>query len=191
MTYKAELGTVKTVFGRKYMYTDPQFIQGLPIWRDVNIALPPDDVKKIGAVLPITATLNENQTSTNLNFNIEGLPEITGAKGTATLLQSAVNAWAAGDGDAAPELIIINTVLPVRKYQTDSVNVLYFDISSLDYMPLVSQEYKNGRKVKVKTNSYNRSRSAGPSLTATAPMVEDTLGSSATVSFDISDLNYA
>ena len=190
MSYTTDIGTVKTIFNRKYMITEPQFIQDLPLWRDVNIALPPDDVKKIGAVLPITSTESQDGTSTNLNFNIEGLPEITGAKGTATLLQSAANFWASGDGAAAPELIDIQTKLPVSKYQTESVTVLYFDISALDYMPLTSQLYKR-RKVKVKTNSYNSSRSAGPSLTATAPMVEDTHGSSATVSFDISDLNYA
>ena len=84
------------------------------------------------------------------------------------------------------------TVAPVRKVVVDGTDVLYFDIGSLDYMPNdVVNFAERSRRMNTRTRPYNRSRSAGPSLTATEPMVQDTNGSSATVSFDISDLNYA
>tara|TARA_Y100000817_G_scaffold311801_1_gene304541 strand:- start:383 stop:955 length:573 start_codon:yes stop_codon:yes gene_type:complete len=188
----ADIGTIRSIFNRKYIYTDPQFVQNLGLWRDINVALPPDEIKKITALLPITATESIDGASTNLDFNIMNLPEMGEPAPKKTLLETARNFGRFSLGTRTPELTTLFTVAPVQKLVVDSVDVLYFDISTLDYMPdeVVSFAEKS-RRMNTRTRPYNRNRSAGPSLTATEPMVQDTNGSSATVSFDISDLNYA
>ena len=185
------IGTTKELFNRQLIYTDPQYIQGLGLWRYINVATVAEEVKKFGAILPIVSTESQANYSINLSFDIGGLPEITGARNSTTLTQRAqklANNPAIGL-PKAPEISDVKTILPINKTNQGDTIVFFFDIASLGYMD-VSLRKPGYRSIRVKTNSYNSSRSTGPSLTATAPMVEDTEGSSATVSFDISDLNY-
>jgi len=186
------IGTIKELFNRQFIYTDPQYIQGLGLWREVNLPPAPEDIQKIGAILPIVATESQSKYSVNLTFDINGLPEITGARNSTTLTQTArklVNNRPIGL-PTAPEISDVKAILPIKKVTQGATLAFIFDITSLGYMD-ISLRMPGYRRMRTKTNSYNSSRSTGPSLTATAPMVEDTEGSSATVSFDISDLNYA
>ena len=185
------IGTIKSIFGRQFVYTDPQYIQGLGLWRDTNVPPPATDFSRIDALLPIRAEEILSNTSVNLNFDINDLPEITSARGTTTLLGAAARVRSYNSSPAAPQVSTINAIAPVRSVTTKNTAVLYFDISTLSYLDLNETKAQYNRRIRAKANSYNRGRSGGPSLTATAPMVEDTVGSSATVSFDISDLNYA
>ena len=185
------IGTVKAIFGRQFVYTDPQYIQGLGLWRDTNVPPPATDFSTVDALLPITATELSNGVTVNLNFNINNLPEITSARNTTTFLGAAAKVRSYNSSPAAPTISVINTIAPVRSVSTQDTAVLYFDISVLSYLNLEETRAQYTRRIRAKANSYNSNRSGGPSLTATAPMVEDTEGSSATVSFDISDLNYA
>ena len=186
------IGTVKGIFGRQFIYTDPQYIQGLGLWRDINVAPAATDFSNIDAILPIRVTqLPPDGSVINLNFDINSLPEITSARGTTTFLGAAAKIKSYNTSPAAPTISVINTIAPVRSVATKDTAVLYFDITALSYLNLEETRAQYIRRIRAKANSYNSNRSGGPSLTATAPMVEDTEGSSATVSFDISDLNYA
>ena len=185
------IGTVKAIFGRQFVYTDPQYIQGLGLWRDINVAPPASDFSTIDALLPIRASEVINNTTINLSFDINNLPEITSARNTTTFLGAAAKVRSYNSSPAAPTISVINTIAPVRSVSTKDTAVLYFDITALSYLNLEETKAQYTRRIRAKANSYNSSRSGGPSLTATAPMVQDTEGSSATVSFDISDLNYA
>ena len=187
----AALGTTKAIFGRQFIYTDPQYIQGLGLWRDINVAPPATDFSNIDALLPIRAPELPDGTTVNLSFDIIALPEIVSARGTTAFLGAAAKVKSYNSSPFAPEISTINTVAPVRSVATKDTAVLYFDISVLSYLDLAETKAQYNRRIRAKANSYNSNRSGGPSLTATAPMVEDTQGSSATVSFDISDLNYA
>ena len=194
MTYATTtepLGTTKTLFGREYVYIDPQLINGIGLWRDTNLPPAPIDITVIGAIAPIISTQYNQGREVNLSFDIEILEDVVTSSNkaliTADKLINDKNVFM----PRAPQITSLKTIKPVFKIEQGTQTVLFFDISALDYFDLTSVHSKlYQRRMRTKTNSYNSSRSAGPSLTATAPMVEDTEGSSATVSFDITDLNY-
>ena len=185
------VGTLKNQFHRTYIYADPQLIQGLDIWRDVNVPPKSTDFQQIGGVLPIVATETNGNTDVRLSFNILNLPEISSVLPPNTANKNEANFLLHSEDQQlpqAPTVTEIKTTAPIQKVFTNNVAILYFDIGTLGDMTVNPVEIRELKKIKVKTNSYNSSKSAGPSVSATAPMEADTIGSSVTVSFDINDL---
>ena len=67
---KYVLGTNKYVFDSTFWGIDPQYIQGLNLWRQYPGIPEPRNVTSFGAILPIVATQNEAAQSVNISFSI-------------------------------------------------------------------------------------------------------------------------
>ena len=67
------IGTTQQAFGSTYIYVDPQYINGLGMWRIYPGIPEAKDVTGLGAVLPIVST-DLGPESVKVSFNIAGLP---------------------------------------------------------------------------------------------------------------------
>ena len=81
------IGTTKQLFDSTYIYIDPQYINGLGMWRVYPGVPEAEDITGLGAILPIVSTAL-SPTSVKVSFNIEALPDIRTST-TTTTLQSA------------------------------------------------------------------------------------------------------
>ncbi len=184
------IGTVVTKFSNTFILTDPQYIQGLELWRQVLTPPKAGDIHGIAGVLPIIARNAVTTETVNVSFDINGLDPITNTSGTLTPRNQAFAQLQNGIGTAPSALGInkVNTILPINSVQQSGLNVLYFDIQSLPQQTISRKEDEALRKSKVAVKPYNVNSSV--QITSDLPMVDDLQGDIATFSFDISDLNY-
>ena len=184
------IGTVVTKFSNTFILTDPQYIQGLELWRQV--VLPPEagDIHGIAGVLPIVTRNSVTTEAVNISFDIGSLGSVFANTGVYTPRNKAFAQLQNGIGTApsAPGISTVNTILPINSVQQSGLDVLYFDIESLEQMTISLAEDKALRKSKVAVKPYNVNSSV--QITSDLPMVDEVNGDVATFSFDITDLNY-
>ena len=184
------LGTVVTKFSNTFIRTDPDYVKGLGLWRQVVLPPVPDDIYGIAAVLPIVATNLTSTQTVNVSFNINGLDAIGTSVGTYNDKTKAIALSSAGPSTlpSAPQIKQVNTILPVESIKIDGADVLYFDIGALEAHTLHRKADEALRKSRVAIKPYNVNSSV--QITSDPPMVDEVNGDVATFSFDISDLNY-
>lgn len=187
---KYVLGTNKYVFDSTFWGIDPQYIQGINLWRQYPGIPEPRNVTSFGAILPIVATQNVAAQSVNISFSIIDLPETSTYTGKALasklVTQPGLTAF-------APAGMTIKTVPPVQQIRSNEAVVLYFSINSLPRVEIGKQGNMyssygtlNPRKNRISVKSYNVSN--GVNIISEPPMVDEIAGSTATFSFDITEL---
>ena len=187
------LGTTKQLFGNTFIYIDPQYVNGLGMWR-VYPGIPEGkDVTGLGAILPIVST-DTGPKSIKISFNISGLPSIAAALGNKSAEAKAHTLLQQPDVSLpgmAPASQTINAIIPVKHVRAATKAVLYFDITSLERAPIkvgtgVGDVDTSRDKYRVTVKDYNNSN--GVNIDSEAPMVDEVIGSTATFSFDITTL---
>jgi len=183
------LGTIATVFNNTFIYTDPQYVNGLQLWRQLPAVPESTDVTGLGGILPVVVQQETAQKTVNVSFNIVGLPLVTSKSQQAqaySLLQQPYNSLPG----FAPKAQSIRTLAPVRHVTKSDAAVLYFDIKSVPRAEIGSEgnmySSYGSRKNKISVKPYNGSN--GVNITSEAPMVDEVLGDTATFSFDITKL---
>ena len=128
------LGTTQQVFGSTYIYVDPQYINGLGMWRIYPGIPEAADITGLGAILPIVST-DLGPESVKVSFNIAGLPAggIEAKPKAFNLLQQSTFSLPG----MAPAGQTINTILPVNHVRAADKAVLYFDIAGLEKAEIV------------------------------------------------------
>ena len=184
------IGTTKRLFDSTYIYIDPQYINGLGMWRVYPGVPEPEDITGLGAILPIVSTAL-TPTSVKVSFDIEDLTDVrTVATNSAVinagiLIQQPANSLPALEGKRKVE-----TIKPVRHIEAGHKSILFFDINSLDRAEVkghgVGFVDTSREKYKVTLKGYNSSN--GVNIDSEAPMVDEVIGSTATFSFDITTL---
>ncbi len=184
------IGTTKQLFDSTYIYIDPQYIDGLGMWRVYPGIPDPEEITGLGAILPIVSTAL-SPTSVKVSFDIEDLTDVrTSATqsiltNAGTLLQQPANSLPTLQGKQT-----VKTIKPVRHIDAAHKSILFFDINSLDKAEIVGYGagYVDTRpeKYKVTVKRYNNSN--GVNIDSEAPMVDEVIGSTATFSFDITTL---
>ena len=182
------LGTIQTRFNNTFINTDPDYVVGLNLWRQVMAIPESADVTGLGGVLPIVVNQLVANKSVNVFFNIVGLPSSTATKTQQSQAYSFLNQ--PGLPVFAPSSQIIKSVAPVQHVRSDTKAVLYFDIKSVPRAEIGSEgnmysDY-GSKKNKISVKPYNGSN--GVNITSEAPMVDEVLGDTATFSFDITKL---
>ena len=183
------LGTTKTQFGVTWSYVDPQYIQGLGLWR-VYPGIPErPDFTELGAVLPIVST-QLTEASIKVSFDIENLPNISATDNTSAFSTAIGVMLNPTLPQMAPARQTIVTIDPVRHIIAKNKAVLYFNIAGLEQAEIVGHGVRyvdtSENKYKVTVKDYNKSN--GVNIDSEAPMVDEVIGSTATFSFDINTL---
>ena len=183
------LGTTKTAFNNTWSYVDPQYVEGLGIWRVYPGIPEAKDVTGLGAILPIVSTDTGTQ-SVKVSFDIEDLRSVNAPSPTTSYLSAAHGLMQSHLGGSAPAGQIILTVKPVQHLRASEKAILYFDISSLQREKIVGHGVgyvdTSREKYRVTVKDYNKSN--GVNIDSEAPMVDEVIGNTATFSFDITTL---
>lgn len=186
------LGTTKSIFGNTFVYVDPQYIDGLGLWRVYPGIPESSDLTGIGGVLPITVQ-DTGAASIKVSFNIAGLSSVSSARSNKSFLSAAntlLQQPASSLAGIAPASQNIQTIAPVQNLRAQSKAVLYFDISSLSPAEIVGHGAgyvdTSAKKYRVAVKDYNNSN--GVNIDSEAPMVDEVIGNTATFSFDITTL---
>lgn len=188
------VGTVVTEFNNSFIFTDPFYINGLGLYRQVLKAAEPGDVFGLGAILPIVSqSLASPAPTVKVSFNIEDLKPITDAPQNKSLLSKSFQLLQQTSSSLpvmAPASMTIKTIEPVRHVRKAGAAVLFFDITSLQRAEIIGlgSGYvdTSRQKYKVTLKGYNNSN--GVNIDSEAPMVDEVIGSTATFSFDITTL---
>ena len=183
------LGTTKTIFKNTFVYVDPQYIDGLGLWRVYPGIPETSDFTGLGAILPIVST-EISANSIKVNFDIKDLSDINSVSSTTSYLTAAHGLIQKKLPEMAPASQNIKTIKPVQHLRAVNKAVLYFNISSLEKAEIVGRgvNYVDIRpeKYKVTVKGYNKNN--GVNIDSEAPMVDEVIGSTATFSFDITTL---
>ena len=177
-------------FGRTFVLTDPGYVKGLEIFRDVNAVPERRDITGLGAILPIIANTDKQNQSVKVSFSITELINVTnnGKSEAFNLLQQPAHELAG----FAPAAQTIKTVKPVQHVSKNGAAVLFFNIGSLSPVLIASAGNKyssygsRAKKTRISVKPYNKS--SGANITSDPPMVDTVVGSTATFSFDITEL---
>ena len=178
-------------FNNTYVATDPGYVKGLELYRLVLVPPLPRDITGLGAILPIIANTNRRDQSVNVSFSIVDLPNSMSKTPEAqafNLLQLPLSELPG----FAPQGQTVQTVLPVKHVSKVGGAVLYFDITSLQRVEILSNgdrysTYGNHpRHTRISVKPYNKS--SGVNITSEPPMVDTVVGDTATFSFDITEL---
>ena len=186
------LGTTKTIFKNTFVYVDPQYVDGLGLWRVYPGIPESSDLTGIGGILPIVVQ-DTGPKSINVKFDIVDLPSITTSRSNKSFLFAANNLMqqpASALSGFAPASQNIKTIAPVQNLRAQSKAVLYFDITSLSRTQIVGKGVgyvdTSRQKYKIAVKDYNNSN--GVNIDSEAPMVDEVIGNTATFSFDITTL---
>ena len=183
------LGTTKSFFNNTWSFVDPQYINGLGVWRVYPGIPEAKDVTGLGAILPIVSTDTGPQ-SVKVSFDIEDLTSVNTNTVGKSPLATAQGLMQHGLPGYAPRNQKVETIKPVQHVRAADKAVLYFDIQSLDRAEIkghgVGFVDTSREKYKVTLKGYNSSN--GVNIDSEAPMVDEVIGSTATFSFDITTL---
>ena len=183
-------GIGKTQFSSTFWKTDPQYVQNLSLWRQYPGIPEVGDVTKFGAILPIVATQSESAKSVNVSFSIFDLPSTN----SISLKSQAFNLLTEpGLPGMAPQGMTVNTIAPVQAVRSTAAVALYFDIASVPRAEIGTEGNMyssygslNPRKTRISAKAYNVSN--GVNIISEPPMVDEVVGTTATFSFDITEL---
>ena len=186
----ASYGTVKREFSKQWIYLNPNPALGPWAWNVANLPEVDDptiidDIENLYTVPPIMN--NQVGQVANLYFSIEDCKARNEPDAVRTLRS---NIGLLLDGGSLPptsfnglfDVTGIDAIAPVMSQQNDKDAYLWFDISGLDPVDIVSRRL---RRYKVKALYNSRSVT---SLTADEPLFVDNVDGLATVSFDITTL---
>jgi len=180
-----DLGQVQYQFNRSYIWTNPNAVKNLGLWRDINVPPEPSSVIGLFAVLPIVDDYNATTQTSNLSFTIDRLDDIDVTENSSYLKSMLAQVRRpAESGSPLASLPTVQTSLPMVSQSSARVVVIGFDITALPYV-----EVEPAKKYSVKVNSYNGNKPV--SISATVPIVEETAGNIVDLSFDITALDYA
>ena len=184
------IGTTKQLFDSTYIYIDPQYVNGLGLWRVYPGVPEPEEITGLGAILPIVST-PLSPTSVKVSFNIEDLPSVATVATRSTLsdayklIQQPASSLPTLQGKQK-----VVTIKPVRHIDALNKSILFFDITSLERTEIVGYGVgyvdTSSQKYKVAVKDYNKGN--GVNIDSEAPMVDEVSGSTATFSFDITTL---
>ena len=178
-------------FNNTYVATDPDYVKGLELYRLVLAPPIPRDITGLGAILPIVAATQRQNQTINVSFSIVDLPNSM----SSTVESQAFNLLQLPLSELpgfAPQGQTIQTVLPVRHVSKAGGAVLFFDITSLQRVEILSNGNRyssygsNPRHTRISVKPYNKS--SGVNITSDPPMVDSVVGDTATFSFDITEL---
>ena len=183
------LGTTKNIFNNTFAYVDPQYVDGLGLWRVYPGIPEAQDITEIGAILPIVSN-QVNQTTIKISFDIENLPDITATSNTSAFTAALGLMQEPKLPFIAPSSQRVVTIAPVEHIKAANKAVLYFNIAVLGKCEVVGHGVgyvdTSSPKSKVTIKDYNNSN--GVNIDSEAPMVDEVVGSTATFSFDITTL---
>lgn len=187
----AQLGTVKSNFNRAYVYLNPDPFTGPPTWRLSN-TIPigqPDaagGIEEIFTLLPIDKT--EIGTTTNLFFNIVGLPTTEEASRNKSYLSSTINTFLDNiDGltkRVGFSLSGLQGIDPVETRIQDTTGVVYLDLTNLPTL----EDVRRHRMYNITPSTLKYNSRSVDVLTATEPVQSVTDSGTATVSLDFRNL---
>ena len=185
------LGTVKTEFNRAYVYLNPDPFTGPPTWRLSNVvpigeAEAEGGIEDIFTLLPIDKT--EVGTTTNLFFNIAGLPTTGEASTNKSYLTSTISNFLQ-HVDAIPKRIGFNlsalqSINPVETRIQDTTGVIYVDFTNLPTL----EDVRRHRLYNITPSTFKYNSRSVDVLTATEPVQSVTDSGTATVSLDFRNL---
>ena len=184
------LGTTKSFFGNTFIYVDPQYVQGLGLWRVYPGIPESSEFTGIGGVLPIVVK-DTGTSSIKVSFDITDLSSVKSARSNTSFL-AAPHTLLQQPAEFLPDVRsqTVVTIKPVRHFRAESKAVLFFDIKSLEPAEIVGRGVgyvdTSSKKYSVAVKDYNSSD--GVSIDSEAPMVDEVIGSTATFSFDITTL---
>ena len=180
-----DLGQVQYQFNRSYIWTNPNSVSGLGLWRDINVPPEPSSVIGLFAVLPIVDDYDATTETSKLSFTIDRLDDIDVTENSSYLKTMLAQVRRPPEsGSPLASLPKVQASLPIVSQSSARVVVIGFDITELPYVDI-----DPARKYSVKVNSYNGNKPV--SISATVPIVEETAGNIVDLSFDITALDYA
>ena len=181
-----DLGDLKYLFNRTYVWTDPQYVNGLGIWRDVNVPPLATDVFGLFAVAPIVDSFDKDTETTTLSFDVNILEDVNGIDNRTSYIKGMLEQLRrpATSGSPISGLPDIRASLPMVSVKSTRAVAIGFDIIDLPYV-----EIEPPKKFTVKTNTYNGNNPVN--IKATVPIVETSSGDIVDLSFDITALDYA
>ena len=185
------IGTIATVFGNTYIRTDPQYISDLPLWRVIIAPPQQGSITGLGAILPIQTSPQADKANIKISFNIKAL-NTTPLSQSGEALASKLLQQPASTLPALTQGSTVNTIAPVQHLLSgQNKAILYFDIQSLEKQVIGSEgkmfySYDGSKKSTVTVKDYNGSN--GVSIDSELPMVDQVVGSTATFSFNITQL---
>lgn len=185
------IGTVQYEYGKRWIYLNPNPMEGPDVWRvsnlpDIDDPTIIDDIENLYTVPPIMN--NQVGQLAQLYFSIEDCKGRNEPDTSVRTISSNIALLLDG-GNLPPtsrnglfDLKELKGIAPVMSRQNDKDAYLWFDISTLDSVDTTTRDR---RRFNVKAGYNSRSVT---SLTADNPLFVDNVDGLATVSFDITTL---
>ena len=187
----AELGQVESKFSRSYIYLNPAPFEGPNTWRLSNLPpiggpTPEGGITEVYTLLPIDKT--DIGTTTNLFFNIAGLPDTNSVSTRKDYRSFILNTFSA-EIPTLPKVSTynlngINGIDPIQSIVVDDAAIVFFNVENLPTLDTVKRHRLYN--ISPSTLKYN-SRSVDV-LTADIPLESVTADGTATVSLDFRNL---
>lgn len=133
------VGTVLTKFRNTFMLTDPWYIKGLELWRQVLTEQLPEGSLGITALLPIITIDDGFNNRVNVSFSVNNLSSVFDNPGT-QLPKNEAYGILRGDLSSIHQSTNISKVAteaPIYSVSKEDTEVLYFDIVSLSKLDTV------------------------------------------------------
>ena len=184
------LGTIKTEFNRAYIYLNPDPFTGPPTWRLSNVvpggSSAQGGLKDIYTLLPIDKT--EAGTTTNLFFNIAGLPTTRTVTTREDYFGSIIGTFLS-KADLLPRrtnfsLNGLKGIDPIKTVVKDGTGIVYFDVSDLPSL----EDARRHRAYNISPSTFKYNSRSVDVLTADDPIQAVTASQTATVSIDFRNL---
>jgi hypothetical protein len=189
----APIGTIQTIFNNTFILTDPGYVNGLPMWRQIIDTPESGDVTGLGAILPIATAPPVEFGVVKVYFDIKSLDQYGSTKNPENLAFNLLQQPLSSLPSFAPGGSTVRTIPPIQHVysQGRSKAVLYFNMKSLEKEIIGSEgsmrsSYGKKKKSRVTLKDYNGSN--GVNIDSELPMVDQVVGNTATFSFNITQL---
>ena len=187
----ADIGTMKSAFGRKYLYLNPDPFKGPAAWRLTNIPATGQPIPDAGQLKDIFTVLPIDKASAgsvvNLFFNIEGLGDRRDVSDDKNYLTRATSNFFRVPGLPRANrfgISKLNGVDPINTQVQDDLGIVWFDMKDLPPLESISRN----RKYNLTSVSFRYNNRSVDKLTASEPLYSTTVGDTATVTFDLRNL---
>ncbi len=173
------VGTVLTKFRNTFMLTDPWYIKGLELWRQVLTEQLPEGSLGITSLLPIITIDDGFNNRVNVRFSTNSLLSVFDNPDT-QLPKNKAHSILQGDLSAIHQSTNISKVAteaPIQLVSQEDTEVLYFDIVSLSKLDIVDS---------VETTNSNLNVAG---VSSELPMVATTSDDIVTFSFNVLNLS--
>lgn len=187
----ANVGEYIDKFSRTYLHLNPDPFTGPGTWRLSNIPSTdgPDasgGLKDIYTLLPIGKT--EAGTTTNLFFNIEGLPTINSVTTRKNYIASVLGTFTSSIANLPKNSTFslqgLNGISPIETMIVEDAGIVYFNMDGLPTLDTV----KRHRLYNISPSTFKYNSRSVDVLTADEPLQSITAMQTATVSIDFRNL---